>query len=589
MKIVLAIVAVAALAAVCVSSYAKGKDADMLSEAKAVIDEYLVKFKPLDLGLRKAWYEYDTTGDKKASERESEIELSMRKLDSDKPRFEKLKALVRSKDKIGDELIRRQIEILYLGHLSNQVSSEKLERLTQIEKRLRETFNDFRPVVNGKKIFPDEVARIMVDSTDSKELEKLWVASHEVGPLLEKDYREVVKLRNEIARDLGYPNALALAAETSEMTIEMLDKFYDDIRKATDQPFRRLKEEFIDPRLAKRYGIDVKGLKPWHYQNMFFQEAPNSIFGKVDLDAFYKKIDSNKAINLTIDFYASFGVDIRPIINNSSLFPKPGKNPHAVAWFLDPDKPDSSVLIMNLPKPPTPPKASDVSTLVHELSHDINYEAILRNKELPYLLREPTMLTEAVAMLFEKQTDTYDWFTRLGVMPDKAREAADTVSLIDYVDQLIFLRWSAAIYCFEKGFYTNPDRDIGDLWWECRGRDQLLTRPDGWKKPDALVKYHISNVGPLYYSNYAIGRIANVQFANLFASKIGEDPRHASYFGKKGLGDWLMNDFLAQGERYRWDDFIKRSTGKPLSLKDWEKFYLHSGIEQGLFDKPVSQ
>ena len=168
---------------------------------------------------------------------------------------------------------------------------------------------------------------------------------------------------------------------------------------------------------------------------------------------------------------------------------------------------------MNLPKEPKPPKASEASTLVHELAHDINYEAILENPAIPYLLRDPTMLTEAFAMLMENQTQTADWFERLGVAPEKAAEAANAVAMIDYVDQLIFLRWSGTIYCFERKIYDDPDADIGDLWWECKARNQLQARPEGWVNPDALAKYHIPIVEPLYYSNYAIGRVANVQFA----------------------------------------------------------------------------
>ncbi|MFH0800445.1 MAG: M2 family metallopeptidase [Pseudomonadota bacterium] len=573
-------------AGVSASSHAKGKDGKMLTaEANAVVEEYLSRYKPLDIEVRKAWYKYNTTGDKKASEREAELELAIRELASDKGRFEKLKALYKDRKDIDSPVLRREVEVLYLGHLPNQVSKEKLRELTELEKRLQEGFNDYRAVVDGKKLTPVETAHILAESTDSAKLEKVWKAEYSIGPVLEKDYRAIVKLRNEIARELGFKNALELSAATDELDLKMLDRFYGDITKITEKPFRRLKEEFIDPRLARRYGISVADLRPWHYQNAFFQEAPTAIFGKVDLDELYSKTDAKKIIGQTIDFYGSLGLDIHGIVANSSLFPKPGKNPHAVAWLLNPDKPGSSILIMNLPDPPKPPKASEASTLVHELAHDINYEAILNNKAVPYLLRDPTMLTEAVAMLFERQTQTAEWFKHLGVADAKAKEVADAVAQIDYVDQLVFLRWSATIYCFERGFYDDPDRDIGDLWWECKAKYQFEHRPEGWKSPDAMAKYHITNAEPLYYSNYAIGRIANVQFADLLAKKIGEDVRGASYFGKRELGDWLMADFLAQGELYRWDDFLERSTGKPLSVDAWKKYYMDLGIEEKLFAK----
>ncbi|HPQ81704.1 MAG TPA: M2 family metallopeptidase, partial [bacterium] len=574
------LLAVALLFSASAEAKAGGKDSAMLEkEATAVVEEYLSKYEPMDLELRKAWFEYNTTGNKKASEREAELMLMIRKLDSDRDRFARIKGLFKEKKKIADPLVRRQVEVLYQSHLPNQVSKEKLETLTKLEKNLDVAFNDYRPEVDGKKLDLVEISHILADSTDSAELEKAWKAQHLVAPLLERDYRELVKLRNDIARDLGYNNALELQAEVAETDLKMLDRFYSEVTKATEKPFKKLKEEYVDPRLAKRYGIKVSELKPWHYQNAFFQEAPTAIFGDVDLDELYANSDSNGVIKQTRDLYASMGVDVSKILANSSLFPKPGKNQHACAWYLDPNRPGSSILIMSLPRPPKSPKASEASTLVHELGHDINYEAILANKEIPYLLRDATMLTEAFAMLMEQQTQTVDWFVRLGVEEKKAREAADTVALIDYVNQLMFLRWSAAIYCFEKRMYADPDADIGALWWECREKNQMLARPKGWENPDALAKYHIPNVSPLYYSNYAIGQVANVQFAELFGKRIGDESPGASYFGKRELGDWLMGDFLAQGEKYRWDEFLKMSTGKPLSVSSWTKRYVGSPAE----------
>ncbi|MFA4971704.1 MAG: M2 family metallopeptidase [bacterium] len=564
------------------TSFSAKKGEAMEGKARAVISEYLEKYKPLDLGLRRAWYEYSTTGDKRASARQGELELAMRQLASDRDRFGKLKSLYKSRDKIEDRVVRRQVELLYLVHLPNQVEPEKLKRLTALERRIEETFNDYRAELDGKKLSPVDVAHMLSDSTDSAKIERVWKSQAGVGRLLESDFRELVKLRNEIARDLGYASALELEAVVAELDLGMLDKFYSQVRKATDKPFKRLKEEYLDPRLAKRYNVAAGDLKPWHYQNAFFQEAPPAAFGKVDFDAFYAKTDSKKVVAQTIAFYESIGVDIKGIVKNSSLYPAPGKNPHAVAWLMDPEKPGSSVLIMNLPNPPTPPKASEASTLVHELGHDINYEAILANGSLPYLLREPTMLTEAFAMLMENQTQTADWVTRLGVPEREAREAEETASMIDYADQLIFLRWSSTIYCFERKFYADPDADIGDLWWECRARNQLLDRPEGWREPDALAKYHIPIVPPLYYSNYAIGRVANVQFAELFDSRTGGGGS-ASFYGRRELGDWLMKDFLAQGNLYCWDEFLKAQAGEPLSVAVWKRRYIGSDAEKMLY------
>lgn len=562
----------------------KGKDGAMLQvQAQKVINDYVVQYAPLTIELRKQWWIYNTTGDKRASDRMAKLDLEIRTLDSDPKRFAELKKLYKSRARIPDDIVRRQVELLYFAHLPNQVPPKKLKRLVELEQRLQEAFNDYRPVVDGKKLSPVETKHILSDSVDSDRLEKVWKAEKAIGAELEPDFRALVELRNEIARDLGYKNALELASVTAEMDIAMLDRFYREVKRATDKPFRKLKREYIDPRLAKHYGIAPDAVRPWHYQNAFFQEAPNAIFDAVDLDRFYAKKSSRDVIRLTRDFYASFGVDVSGILKRSSLYPKPGKNPHAFAELLNPNDATSAVLLMNLPRSPKHPKASEASTLVHELGHDINYVAIVKNGGLPFLLRDPTMLTESFAMLMEGQTRTAEWFQKLGAPKAQAVAAAQGVELIDYVEQMIFLRWSSAIYCFERSFYGNPKQDIGDLWWECKAEHQLLERPEGWKNPDALAKYHIPNVPPLYYSNYAIGTVANVQFADLFAKRVGQEPQGASYFNQQSLGDWLMEDFLAQGQRYPWMEYLERTTGSKLSVKPWKRYYVDGDFDDRLF------
>ncbi len=565
---------------------AKGKDGAMLQmQARKLINDYVVQYAPLTIELRRQWWIYNTTGDKRASDRMAKLDLEIRTLDSDSKRFAELKKLYKSRARIPDDIVRRQVELLYFAHLPNQVPPEKLGRLVELEQRLQENFNDYRPVVDGQKLSPVETKHILSDSVDSDRLEKVWKAEKAIGAELESDFRALVTLRNEIARDLGYRNALELASVTAEMDIAMLDRFYRDVKRATDKPFRKLKREYIDPRLAKHYGVAPDAVRPWHYQNAFFQQAPTAIFDAVDLDRFYAKKSSRDVIRQTRDFYASFGVDVSGILKRSSLYPKPGKNPHAFAELLNPNDEKSAVLLMNLPRSPKHPKASEASTLVHELGHDINYVAIVKNGGLPFLLRDPTMLTESFAMLMEGQTRTAEWFQKLGAPKAQAVAAAEGVELIDYVEQMIFLRWSSTIYCFERSFYEDPQQDIGDLWWECKAKHQLLERPEWWKNPDALAKYHIPNVPPLYYSNYAIGTVANVQFVDLFAKRIGQEPQGASYFNQRSLGDWLMEDFLAQGQRYPWMEYLERTTGSKLSVKAWKRYYVDGDFDDRLFAK----
>jgi peptidyl-dipeptidase A len=582
--IMLIVVASTMFAGLTVANAKKHSPAKMAVEAQQIIDEYVAKFEPLDIGLRYAWYKYATTGDKTAFKKQNDFENEIKELDGDTERFAKLKRLYAKRKVIKNDDLRRQVEILYLKHLPNQIPVELLKQLTELETSIQKKFNDYRPVLNGKKMPQGEVDRVLASSTDDKKLEEAWKAQKILGVQLEKEYREVILLRNRIAKLLGYPTYLELTAEIREYDLKGLDRFYRQVRKATDKPFKRLKKNYIDPRLAKLHAVEVKDLEPWHYQNPFFQIVPSSVFGDVDLNSLYDKSNSYDAIRLAEKFFASMGVDVTGTIKRSSLFPRPGKRSHGGAWFLNPNKKNTSITIMDMPRPPKHPSADTVETLLHELGHDINFESIVAHGNLPYLLRDTTsILTESFAMLIQEQAKTKEWFKHLGVDDGKVRAAVEATELYQYASNLIFLRWALVIYSFETQFYRDPSQDIGELWWKCKSKYQLLERPEGWVNPDALAKYHVPRLGPLMYSSYALGMVANVQFADLFAKKIGAEPHGLSYFGQKKLGDWLMKDFLSTGMRYRWDDFIKMYTGKSLSVKAWKRYFIDSDYEKKLF------
>src|SRR3989338_805447 len=551
-------------------------------EAHKLLDSYLALFLPLEEEMSQKWYAYAVSGDKELSQQTTEAEFQLRKLHSDKKYFSEFRQFYEGRTNIRERKLRREIELAYLRYLPNQVDPTKLEKITILEGRLRELANDYRPTVEGKRLGPDEVSRILVENTDSLYLEKVWKEQTRVGEVLEEDYRQVVSLRNEIARDLGFSNFIELSAVATELDLKQINRFYDDLEKKTTQPFQKLKTKFLDPKLAKRYNIKTNELFPWHYQNQYFQDVPSAVFEKLHLDDVYKGKDSHVVVAKTSDFFASMGIDVASIIKRSSLFPKEGKNPHAFATMLK-REPGSSVLLMNLPHPPKSPSARDVAVLFHELAHDIHYEAVLQNKKLPVSLKELQLLTEANSILFESQTRTPEWLMSFGVSRKEANEIIQQVKLRQYVEELVFLRFACVMHAFEARFYADPSQDIGYLWWECKERYQFLKRPQGWKNPDALAKYHIPNVPPLYYPYYAIGHIANAEFAELFSRRIDQDPQTASYYHQKELGTWLMTDFLAQGQLYRWDEYLEKTTGHSLSLDAWERCYLQSHVEEQLF------
>ena len=84
------------------------------------------------------------------------------------------------------------------------------------------------------------------------------------------------------------------------------------------------------PIYSKRYGIAIPGLRPWHYQNRYFQEGPEIY--KVDFNKYYEKQDP---VKLAAAFYNGIGLNADAIIAKSDLYEKPGKNQHAFSTDID--------------------------------------------------------------------------------------------------------------------------------------------------------------------------------------------------------------------------------------------------------------
>ena len=111
---------------------------------------------------------------------------------------------------------------------------------------------------NGRMMTDSEVRRVLKESRGSAERKAVWEGSKGVGPLVEADLKALVKLRNEAARKLGFPNYHALQLHLNEQSQEQVLKLFDELDVLTREPFRKLKVE-IDAKLAEQSGVTVGG------------------------------------------------------------------------------------------------------------------------------------------------------------------------------------------------------------------------------------------------------------------------------------------------------------------------------------------
>jgi peptidyl-dipeptidase A len=517
----------------------------MSTEIDAFAQATQMELIPLFTEMKKAWWEAATTGKPEAIERQKKAQGALMRFWSDRERFITAKELHES-GKARDALQARLIKRLCLSAAKAQQDEETIESVTETEAEVRNHYYNFRPTLSGSRLSDNQLDDILRDSHDSGEVRAAWLASKEVGALVAEQIRGLARLRNAAARKQGYRDHFERMLTLNEIGEKQLLKTFNDLEKATEEPFDRLKAQ-IDALRAQRFGIDGDDLRPWHYADRFFQSAPK--LSDLDTKGLYEDKDPVKLALATFD---GMGMDLREVIERSDLYPREGKNQHA--FCVDMDREGDVRTLNNLQ-----PNERWTGTLLHELGHAA-YDIYI-DHELPWMLRAPShsLTTEAIAMLMGALTRDFDWLQQvLGLSTDEAKRYAEAGQARERAGKLIFTRWCLVMTHFERGLYSDPDRDLDVFWWDLVERYQKLVRPERMA-PDWAAKIHIA-LEPVYYQNYELGALVAAQVEEHMARDVG------GIVGRQEAGEWLIERFFKPGSREEWSAHVKSATGEALNV-----------------------
>ena len=418
---------------------------------------------------------------------------------------------------------------------------------------LESLFNNFRAELGGEKVSDNRIKEILKSEGRPEVRKAAWEASKQIGAEAAEGVRELARLRNAEAKRLGFRDHFAMSLELQELNEDRLFATFERLFQLSEEPYAAYKDT-LDSYLAGRFRVKSSELRPWHYSDPFFQEAPSSDFS---LDKYFEQRPLEP---ISRRHFEGMGLEVDDILGRSDLYEKPGKSQHAFCISID--RKDDVRVLCNLVS-----NERWMETLLHELGHAV-YDKYL-DRSLPFLLRTPahTLSTEAIAMLNGRFTRSQRWLAeQAGVPAEDARALGERLRKRMGEQLLLLTRWVMVMTYFERDLYANPDADLNHRWWDYVERFQRLRRPDGRNQPDWAAKVHLA-LAPVYYQNYLLGEVMASQLERYLEREVLSDRGDGlgSLVGRPEVGEFLRKRVFEVGASYPWEEALEVATGEGLN------------------------
>ncbi|MDQ3646807.1 MAG: M2 family metallopeptidase [Actinomycetota bacterium] len=503
------------------------------------------RFRDLESRFHAAYWDSQVEAGPETDRSRTDLEVELRRAKGDPETFDAIKA-ARAEPQ-HDPVFARQLEVLWLSLMGNQMDEERRAQIVELSSEVESEFASFRPQLEGQAVSDNEIEAILKSSPDTERRRAAWEASKQIGAKVADRVRELARLRNQAAHDLGFADYYRMSIELQEIPEDWLYGILDEVESLTHEPFKRWKAD-LDSKLEERFATEQ--LYPWHYSDPFFQNAPAA--GTVNLDALFEGVG---AADLARETFARWGIDISGVLARSDLYPRDRKCQHA--FCLDVDRSGKDVRILaNVVE-----GERWVEVMLHESGHaayDISIDP-----HLPYLLRRPahTFVTEAIALLSGRLVHDESWLTDVAGF-DRSQVAGMGEGLVRAAatQSLLMARWILVMSHFERELYADPEADLDARWWELVEQLQLVTPPPGRSAPDWAAKIHIA-AAPVYYHNYLLGDLLASQLKATVQRECG------GLAGVEAAGRLLKERVFRPGNLLRWDSLIEGATGRPLSAE----------------------
>ncbi|HYB77727.1 MAG TPA: hypothetical protein VEE83_03480 [Thermoplasmata archaeon] len=420
---------------------------------------------------------------------------------------------------------RRRLELLERILLDAQV--EQNESVVRLRSALQERVVSFRPLWNGKKVNRARIFQVLYESDRESDRRRAYYAFEPLHRPLESSLVELVQMRNERARELGFRTFAEMRLGFQGLTPPRLQELAEDASRSLRDRLREFRDRF-------RGRSRQSAWHPWDFEYAWAHQVhlPVRLFP-------YREMLPRIRTAISRWGFPIERMRFRVVFHDIP----------AVGLTLAPDPPREVRIVVH-------PRGGWVSYMVmfHEVGHAV-HSSLIRSPK--HLLRWHENIPgfgafhEGIGGLFEDLASKAEWLSTVpGVGEKRAREfeqASHFTSPLGTARQASWLR-------IEQRLYQNP---ASDPMPEVQRFERHIFGFDDYKPISFVDSFFVDD--PVYASNYLLANLFGAQVRGTLRDLYG-DP----VWPNRKVGPWLTRNWFAPGSYIDWIPHLKEVTGRPF-------------------------
>lgn len=436
----------------------------------------------------------------------------------------------RRSNSLADKLLARRLELWHRCFTGGAIYADSA--IAALENDLQQAITNFKFSDNGTPVTRAVISDTLRDEKNQARRHHLWSIPSQLSAVTHSDLIRLVKLRNEKAVRLGFPNYYSLSLHLQAVDEEWLLSTLNALEEQTRPAF----EEFL---ASSEKRLRLREMGPWDFDFALREAAslPDKFFPPESVFAVIHEFEKG----------IGFDVDTLPIKEVVKDIPYGGLS-------LAIKIPGDSRFLVN----PTKGKGF-YGVAFHEYGHSL--KAVNTRVDYPILRgyewipgAQCAAYEEGVADMHGEFTDDSLWLTRFTkAKPKQIEKYLKGRGL----PTLYRMRRLLKDFFIEYEMYQNPDQDMAAVERKMI-RKFLLVDVDSTEPPQYAASIWYTSY-PCYYQNYILSGMIATQLQEALSSKFGD-----AKISNARVADWMINRLYASGETLEWTERIRTATGKSL-------------------------